>query len=204
MTAVTSIVAFLNLQRLTNYYQFFTVFGLTIGMYMMMREVEKMSEIRKKVLLICLVIILLMTLPRVVRDIYIRVVPMNAEKYRDARERLQGFFKDKPDEFILTHPQFYFMTKSVKPSVAAMDLFSSDEPNIPRYIVEPSIRKDSVITFLPNPKIFTPKVEKTYLYRKVFETETSVPNPQNAFWDRLLMRPHETWYPVIYERIDEQ
>ena len=204
MTAVTSIVAFLNLQRLTNYYQFFTVFGLTIGMYMMMREVEKMSEIRKKVLLICLVIILLMTLPRVVRDIYIRVVPMNAEKYRDARERLQGFFKDKPDEFILTHPQFYFMTKSVKPSVAAMDLFSSDEPNIPRYIVEPSIRKDSVITFLPNPKIFTPKVEKTYLYRKVFETETSVPNPQNTFWERLLMRPHETWYPVIYERIDEQ
>jgi len=129
---------------------------------------------------------------------------MSSERYKDAKEQVKNFFKDKPDEFILSSCEHFFIVKSVKQKVVATELFSADEPNIPRYIVATPTKKDSIITLTPNPKIFTPKVEKAFFYRKVFETEKSVPNPQNTFWERLLMRPQETWYPVIYERIDEQ
>ena len=130
---------------------------------------------------------------------------MSSEKYKDAKEQVKNFFKDKPDEFILSSYQYFFIVKSVKQKVVVDEIFSADEPNIPRYIVAIPTKKDSIITLTPpNPKIFTPKVEKALFYRKVFETEKSVPNPQNTFWERLLMRPQETWYPVIYERIDEQ
>jgi hypothetical protein len=204
MIAVIGMVIFLNVQGRVHYYQFFTVLGLTVGMYVMMKDVEKVREMRRKVFWVCLGIILLMTLPRTARDIYVRLVPMSSERYKDAKEQVKNFFKDKPDEFILSSSQHYFIVKSVKQKVVATELFSADEPNIPRYIVAIPTKKDSIITLTPNPRIFTPKVEKAFFYRKVFETEKSVPNPQNTFWERLLMRPHETWYPVIYERIDEQ
>jgi hypothetical protein len=204
MIAVIGMVIFLNLQGRSPSYEFFTVLGLTVGMYVMMKDVEKVREMRRKVFWVCLGIILLMTLPRTARDIYVRLVPMSSERYKDAKEQIKNFFKDKPDEFILSSYQHFFIVKSVKQKVVASELFSADEPNIPRYIVATPTEKDSIITLTPNPKIFTPKVEKAFFYRKVFETEKSVPNPQNTFWERLLMRPHETWYPVIYERIDEQ
>jgi len=204
MIAVIGMVIFLNWQGRAYYYQFFTVLGLTVGMYVMMKDVEKVREMRRKVFWVCLGIILLMTLPRTARDIYVRLVPMSSERYKDAKEQVKNFFKDKPDEFILSSSQHFFIVKSVKQKVVATELFSADEPNIPRYIVAIPTKKDSIITLTPNPKIFTPKVEKAFFYRKVFETEKSVPNPQNTFWERLLMRPQETWYPVIYERIDEQ
>jgi hypothetical protein len=204
MIAVIGMVIFLNVQGRAHYYEFFTVLGLTVGMYVMMKDVEKVREMRRKVFWVCLGIILLMTLPRTARDIYVRLVPMSSERYKDAKEQVKNFFKDKPDEFILSSPQHFFIVKSVKQKVVATELFSADEPNIPRYIVAIPTKKDSIITLTPNPKIFTPKVEKAFFYRKVFETEKSVLNPQNTFWERLLMRPHETWYPVIYERIDEQ
>jgi hypothetical protein len=204
MIAVIGTVIFLNLQGRAPYYEFFTVLGLTVGMYVMMKDVEKVREMRRKVFWVCLGIILLMTLPRTARDIYVRLVPMSSERYKDAKEQVKNFFKDKPDEFILSSPQHFFIVKSVKQKVVATGLFSADEPNIPRYIVAIPTKKDSIITLTPKPEIFTPKVEKAFFYRKVFETEKSVLNPQNTFWERLLMRPHETWYPVIYERIDEQ
>ena len=204
MIAVIGMVIFLNLLGRAHYYLFLTVLGLTVGMYVMMKDVEKVREMRRKVFWVCLGIILLMTLPRTARDIYVRLVPMSSERYKDAKEQVKNFFKDKPDEFILSSSQHFFIVKSVKQKVVATELFSADEPNIPRYIVATPTKKDSIITLTPKPEIFTPKVEKAFFYRKVFETEKSVPNPQNAFWDRLLMRPHETWYPVIYERIDEQ
>jgi hypothetical protein len=204
MIAVIGMVIFLNWQGRAHYYEFFTVLGLTVGMYVIMKDVEKVREMRRKVFWVCLGIILLMTLPRTARDIYVRLVPMSSERYKDAKEQVKNFFKDKPDEFILSSSQHFFIVKSVKQKVVATELFSADEPNIPRYIVAIPTKKDSIITLTPNPKIFTPKVEKAFFYRKVFETEKSVPNPQNTFWERLLMRPHETWYPVIYERIDEQ
>ena len=205
MIAVIGMVIFLNLLGRAHYYQFLTVLGLTVGMYVMMKDVEKVREMRRKVFWVCLGIILLMTLPRTARDIYVRLVPMSSERYKDAKEQVKNFFKDKPDEFILSSSsQHFFIVKSVKQKVVATELFSADEPNIPRYIVATPTKKDSIITLTPNPKIFTPKVEKAFFYRKVFETEKSVPNPQNTFWERLLMRPQETWYPVIYERIDEQ
>ena len=203
MIAVIGMVIFLNWQGRAFYYKFFTVLGLTVGMYVMMKDVEKVREMRRKVFWVCLGIILLMTLPRTARDIYVRLVPMSSERYKDAKEQVKNFFKDKPDEFILSSSsQHFFIVKSVKQKVVVMELFSADEPNIPRYIVATPTKKDSIITLTPNPKIFTPK--KAFFYRKVFETEKSVPNPQNTFWERLLMRPQETWYPVIYERIDEQ
>jgi len=204
MIAVIGMVIFLNLLGRAHYYLFLTVLGLTVGMYVMMKDVEKVREMRRKVFWVCLGIILLMTLPRTARDIYVRLVPMSSERYKDAKEQVKNFFKDKPDEFILSSSQHFFIVKSVKQKVVATELFSADEPNILRYIVAIPTKKDSIITLTPNPKIFTPKVEKAFFYRKVFETEKSVPNPQNTFWERLLMRPHETWYPVIYERIDEQ
>lgn len=205
MIAVIGMVIFLNLQRLVSHYEFLTVLGLTVGMYVMMKDVEKVREMRRKVFWVCLGIILLMTLPRTARDIYVRLVPMSSERYKDAKEQVKNFFKDKPDEFILSSSEHFLIVKSVKQKVVATELFSADEPNIPRYIVAIPTKKDSIITLTPpNPKIFTPKVEKAFFYRKVFETEKSVPNPQNTFWERLLMRPQETWYPVIYERIDEQ
>jgi len=204
MIAVIGMVIFLNVQGRAHYYEFFTVLGLTVGMYVMMKDVEKVREMRRKVFWVCLGIILLMTLPRTARDIYVRLVPMSSERYKDAKEQVKNFFKDKPDEFILSSSQHFFIVKSVKQKVVATELFSADEPNIPRYIVATPTKKDSIITLTPNPKIFTPKVEKDFFYRKVFEPEKSVPNPQNTFWERLLMRPQETWYPVIYERIDEQ
>ena len=204
MIAVIGMVIFLNLQRLVSHYEFLTVLGLTVGMYVMMKDVEKVREMRRKVFWVCLGIILLMTLPRTARDIYVRLVPMSSEKYKDAKEQVKNFFKDKPDEFILSSHQYFFIVKSVKQKVVATESFSADEPNIPRYIVAIPTKKDSIITLTPDPKIFTPKVEKALFYRKVFETGKSVPNPQNTFWERLLMRPQETWYPVIYERIDEQ
>jgi hypothetical protein len=204
MIAVIGMVIFLNLQGRAHYYEFFTVLGLTVGMYVMMKDVEKVREMRRKVFWVCLGIILLMTLPRTARDIYVRLVPMSSERYKDAKEQVKNFFKDKPDEFILSSSEHFFIVKSVKQKVVATELFSADDPNIPRYIVAIPTKKDSIITLTPNPRIFTPKVEKAFFYRKVFETEKSVPNPQNTFWERLLMRPHETWYPVIYERIDEQ
>jgi len=204
MIAVIGMVIFLNWQGRAFYYQFFTVLGLTVGMYVMMKDVEKVREMRRKVFWVCLGIILLMTLPRTARDIYVRLVPMSSERYKDAKEQVKNFFKDKPDEFILSSSEHFFIVKSVKQKVVADTLFSADEPNIPRYIVAIPTKKDSIITLTPDPKIFTPKVEKALFYRKVFETGKSVPNPQNTFWERLLMRPQETWYPVIYERIDEQ
>jgi hypothetical protein len=204
MIAVIGMVIFLNLLGRSHAYQFLTVLGLTVGMYVMMKDVEKVREMRRKVFWVCLGIILLMTLPRTARDIYVRLVPMSSERYKDAKEQVKNFFKDKPDEFILSSPQHFLIVKSVKQKVVADELFSADEPNIPRYIVAIPTKKDSIITLTPDPKIFTPKVEKAFFYRKVFETEKSVPNPQNTFWERLLMRPRETWYPVIYERIDEQ
>jgi len=204
MIAVIGMVIFLNWLGRAYYYQFFTVLGLTVGMYVMMKDVEKVREMRRKVFWVCLGIILLMTLPRTARDIYVRLVPMSSERYKDAKEQVKNFFKDKPDEFILSSYQYFFIVKSVKQKVVVDDLFSADEPNIPRYIVAIPTKKDSIITLTPKPRIFTPKVEKAFFYRKVFETEKSVPNPQNTFWERLLMRPQETWYPVIYERIDEQ
>jgi hypothetical protein len=204
MIAVIGMVIFLNWQGRAHYYQFLTVLGLTVGMYVMMKDVEKVREMRRKVFWVCLGIILLMTLPRTARDIYVRLVPMSSERYKDAKEQVKNFFKDKPDEFILSSSEHFFIVKSVKQKVVADTLFSADEPNIPRYIVAIPTKKDSIITLTPDPKIFTPKVEKAFFYRKVFETEKSVPNPQNTFWERLLMRPQETWYPVIYERIDEQ
>ena len=204
MIAVIGMVIFLNWQGRAFYYKFFTVLGLTVGMYVMMKDVEKVREMRRKVFWVCLGIILLMTLPRTARDIYVRLVPMSSERYKDAKEQVKNFFKDKPDEFILSSYQYFFIVKSVKQKVVVDDLFSADEPNIPRYIVAIPTKKDSIITLTPKPRIFTPKVEKAFFYRKVFETEKSVPNPQNTFWERLLMRPQETWYPVIYERIDEQ
>ena len=204
MIAVIGMVIFLNVQGRAHYYEFFTVLGLTVGMYVMMKDVEKVREMRRKVFWVCLGIILLMTLPRTARDIYVRLVPMSSERYKDAKEQVKNFFKDKPDEFILSSYQYFFIVKSVKQKVVATELFSADEPNIPRYIVAIPTKKDSIITLTPKPRIFTPKVEKAFFYRKVFETEKSVPNPQNTFWERLLMRPQETWYPVIYERIDEQ
>ncbi len=204
ISVVVVLTLFLNLQGRAHYYEFFTVLGLTVGIYVVMKDVENVREIRKRVFWICLGLILLMTFPRTARDLYVRAVLMSAEKYKDAREQVQNFLKDKNDEFILTHSQFYYMAKRVKQKVTVTELFSADEPNIPKYIIGDPAKKDSIITLSPNPKIFTPKVKKSYSYRKVFETEKSVPNPQNTVWERLLMRPHETWYPVIYERIDEQ
>jgi hypothetical protein len=123
MIAVIGMVIFLNWQGRAYYYQFLTVLGLTVGMYVMMKDVEKVREMRRKVFWVCLGIILLMTLPRTARDIYVRLVPMSSEKYKDAKEQVKNFFKDKPDEFILSSFQHFFIVKSVKQKVVAAEYF---------------------------------------------------------------------------------
>ncbi len=210
MSALIVIIFFLNWQGRSHYYWFFSAIGLTVGMYLMMRDVEPVKEMRQRGFWVCIGLILLLTFPRVVvREIYVRTVPMNSEKYRNAKEQVESFFKDKPDnEFILLgDPKYYFFVKSLKTKVALNDgyFYLEDKSNFPRYVVTTSTTRDSIISFKQyKPRLIASEVEKTCLYRKVFETEKSVPNPQNTFWERLLMRPYDTWYPVIYERIDEQ
>ena len=187
---VIGLVTLLNWEGRMNYYQHFSAHSLLIGIYILMLKVEKLESVRNKSFALFFGLLVLLGTPSTIRDVYVRFFPMNREKYESAKEQVRKFFKDKPKDFIQASPQYYFFLKDINPKICADIIF--EDKYSPKYIVEYPQRKDSII------------VLRSRLYRKVFETETSVPNPQNTFWERLLMRPHETWYPVIYERIDEQ
>ena len=186
---VIGLVTLLNWEGRMNYYQHFSAHSLLIGIYLMLK-VEKLESVRNKSFALFFGLLVLLGTPSTIRDVYVRFFPMNREKYESAKEQVRKFFKDKPKDFIQASPQYYFFLKDINPKICADIIF--EDKYSPKYIVEYPQRKDSII------------VLRSRLYRKVFETEKSVPNPQNTFWERLLMRPHETWYPVIYERIDEQ
>jgi hypothetical protein len=187
---VIGLVTLLNWEGRMNYYQHFSAHSLLIGIYILMLKVEKLESVRNKSFALFFGLLVLLGTPSTIRDVYVRFFPMNREKYESAKEQVRKFFKDKPKDFIQASPQYYFFLKDINPKICADIIF--EDKYSPKYIVEYPQRKDSII------------VLRSRLYRKVFETEKSVPNPQNTFWERLLMRPHETWYPVIYERIDEQ
>ena len=187
---VIGLVTLLNWEGRMNYYQHFSAHSLLIGIYILMLKVEKLESVRNKSFALFFGLLVLLGTPSTIRDVYVRFFPMNREKYESAKEQVRKFFKDKPKDFIQASPQYYFFLKDINPKICADIIF--EDKYSPKYIVEYPQRKDSII------------VLRSRLYRKVFETETSVPNPQNTFWERLLMRPQETWYPVIYERIDEQ
>ncbi len=186
---VIGLVTLLNWEGRMHYYQHFSAHSLLIGIYLMLK-VEKLESVRNKSFALFFGLLVLLGTPSTIRDVYVRSFPMNREKYESAKEQVRKFFKDKPKDFIQASPQYYFFLKDINPKICADIIF--EDKYSPKYIVEYPQRKDSII------------VLRSRLYRKVFETEKSVPNPQNTFWERLLMRPHETWYPVIYERIDEQ
>ena len=187
---VIGLVTLLNWEGRMNYYQHFSAHSLLIGIYILMLKVEKLESVRNKSFALFFGLLVLLGTPSTIRDVYVRFFPMNREKYESAKEQVRKFFKDKPKDFIQASPQYYFFLKDINPKICADIIF--EDKYSPKYIVEYPQRKDSII------------VLRSRLYRKVFETEKSVPNPQNTFWERLLMRPQETWYPVIYERIDEQ
>jgi hypothetical protein len=186
---VIGLVTLLNWEGRMNYYQHFSAHSLLIGIYLMLK-VEKLESVRNKSFALFFGLLVLLVTSSTIRDVYVRFFPMNREKYESAKEQVRKFFKDKPKDFIQASPQYYFFLKDINPKICADIIF--EDKYSPKYIVEYPQRKDSII------------VLRSRLYRKVFETEKSVPNPQNTFWERLLMRPQETWYPVIYERIDEQ
>jgi hypothetical protein len=187
---VIGLVTLLNWEGRMHYYQHFSAHSLLIGIYILMLKVEKLESVRNKSFALFFGLLVLLGTSSTIRDVYVRFFPMNREKYESAKEQVRKFFKDKPKDFIQASPQYYFFLKDINPKICADIIF--EDKYSPKYIVEYPQRKDSII------------VLRSRLYRKVFETEKSVPNPQNTFWERLLMRPHETWYPVIYERIDEQ
>jgi len=155
---------------------------------------------------------LLVIFPKIVREIYLRTFPMNNKEHKEATVLVRDFFKDKRGVLVVIQefaPRYYFMIKGISSILTAAHyayLSEHEKPEFPKYIVESPTNKDSIMVFMPEMRMSGISEFYLYhkLYRKVFETEKSVPNPQNTFWERLLMRPHETWYPVIYERIDEQ
>ncbi len=202
------------------YYLFLLILSILIGIYVIMRNVERLGAIRKRVFLIYFGLVFLAVFPKIARDIYLRAVPMNRENYELSKQMVQTFLKDKNGNLVMSSPMHYFMVKNSSVVTVVHYEYLSKGDELPKYIVVEPLPKgfehpkgividheqDSIASFTPKPipLMCAPKVEKSYLYRKVFETEKSVPNPQNTFWERLLMRPYDTWYPVIYERIDEQ
>ena len=210
----TAIVGFLNFKVKQYYYMQHSCIPLLVMLFVLMSHRAELRRARDLSFLICFGLLVLITVPKTVRGIYIHTFPMSKDKYEDAKTQVQNFFKSRPDVYkpnvyVMAPPRYYFMIKELTPNVfSAGPRYNPDEPvnagKDVRYVIEPP-GKDSVIAVNPDPNmVLYPKSDKVFLYRKVFETEKSVPNPQNTFWERLLMRPHETWYPVIYERIDEQ
>ncbi len=187
---VIGLVTLLNWEGRMNYYQYFSAYTLLIGIYVLMLKIEKLKSIRNKGFLLCFGLLVLLGLFSTTRDVYVRAFPMSYEKYKDAKKQVREFFKDKQKyHFIEVAPQYYFFLKDINPKICAGIIF--DKNQSPKYIVEYPQRKDSVI------------VLRSHSYRRVFETDKSMPNPQNTFAERLLLRSHETWYPVIYERVDK-